>query len=385
MADWIKQLAENSPLFGLCLLPLALGLVFGVSYTQARAASSLQARRWLGSKPLAWIITVGGAYALSIWNVKDAGPVSGFFFVAAVALSWFISSELTVRACRGGIADLSAEERQRINGFIRSNLYELGQQATHETAQAEINKCREKADKKTGKVLRAAIKELHDFIHEARDGAAEYVREYGEAVAKFRDDRDGYIGANAKRRSDYLKRVLQELLEVFKPTVGDGCPLWLAIRVVDTVGDCDVYRTVARVGGYDKGRTEKSVDLAVDGLFPRHIIEQHRRGRGIVVLGSRKPTTVWAASSNDVFQEDVSVMAGPIFLKNQKPALMAMILYVNSPHADVFRDLHVDLMKCCVDVLSMFFTMMAELAAAREDGLEARVAENLKQLPKLAK
>lgn len=88
--------------------------------------------------------------------------------------------------------------------------------------------------------------------------------------------------------------------------------------------------------------------------MPSDLRHEWEHGKGIVIHRSGH----WQPSPNDALGEDLDIIAGPIIVVAEKPA-MAMILSVNSFKPDVFSDEHKPFMRCCTDVLSMFLNIVS--------------------------
>ncbi len=182
----------------------------------------------------------------------------------------------------------------------------------------------------------------------------------------------------------YLTNCLQKVVNLFEALGRRPRTLWSAVRrSVTTAEGASAYATILRVGKIGKDRTSSPVPA--DRGLPKYLREQYGKNQGIVILGTDRNEDNWVPSPNDQRKEDLSVMAGPIMIKSGNPLAeathrwMYMILYVNSPEVGAFGDGDRYYMRCCTDVLSLFFSMVHAMIA--ETGfelikLQPPVAEN---------
>jgi len=243
--------------------------------------------------------------------------------------------------------------------------YELDSKRLREQHEIELLTSRKKLEEINERNAEAT-EALHKYVHRARDCAAQFVSTYELLLtksAKGETDSTKCEGEFRKLiRGDFLRPMLEEMLRVFYPLVPHNANLWAAIRELQPDADGKhYYRTIVRAGAVNQDRAVTSEPvLETDGL-PSHLRREHSQGSGIVLLSKKRPSDKWRATKNDERNEDVDVMAGPIFLKRTLVPEMIMILYLNSPRAGALSDEHKVYMKCCTDVLSMFFNTISSV------------------------
>jgi hypothetical protein len=208
------------------------------------------------------------------------------------------------------------------------------------------------------------VEALHLFVHNVRDEVAHIHSRMGDLLDHLeqKPDWQQFVAEFLRMRDNSLQLVLNDLLRVFVPLLPSGARPWAAIRVLTKIsGGVGIYETRLRVGSVNPDRHVNSQGIREDEGLPAYLREQHRLGRGIIILGPERPPEIWEPMRNDMRAEDSNIIVGPVFLKSIQPWAMAMILYVNSPDKNVFSDHHIPFMKCCTDTLSMWLFAITAL------------------------
>jgi hypothetical protein len=202
---------------------------------------------------------------------------------------------------------------------------------------------------------------LHLFIHAARDHMVRCTNEFERFSETPTLNATEFVEKYRGLVLDYMRVMSEEMLRVFQPLVPPQSKLWAAIREARTNNTENklYFHTILRTGGVNPDRHQTSIPVAADRGLPRRLMQCYQNGEGIVVLGQERTADNWDANPNDHRGDDKSVMAGPIMVKLCGPPQMTMILYVNSPENDVFREEDKPYMKCCTDVLSMFVNIFS--------------------------
>lgn len=213
--------------------------------------------------------------------------------------------------------------------------------------------------------IHATFESLHLYIHNARDHAVAFL-DAQERLLDAEEQRASvepstFVVEIHRHIEQLLRDLAEDMLRIFHPLLPPDSAPWIAIREIrKSKHGPSEYHTLIRVGPVNGDRKASSEPIKEDQGLPRYLRQQHSLGKGIVILGQERGADRWRATPNDTRDEDKCVMAGPVFLKCITPPEMTMILYVNSPKKEVFDERHVPLMKCCTDVLSMFFNMISD-------------------------
>jgi len=232
-----------------------------------------------------------------------------------------------------------------------------------------------KLQKRRSEFLLEAVEELHDFVHTARDDAVQYLERYKAILAQFLQDEDlkRFHEQILEEFQKYLHRNLQKVVTLFEALNDRPRKLWVAVRRLEEPER--EYRTILRVGKYSKDREVHSLDIPESTGLPQYLRQQYERNRGIVILGPNRSAATWMSTQNDALGEDRSVLIGPIMIKSGNPLTASekrelyMILYVNSPEENAFSTGDEYYMRCCTDVLSLFFSMASKMMEETGFGL----------------
>lgn len=341
-----------------CLLAVVAGATVGYFWQRA-AISDGKVQKFMGSRPIAVLLTATGAAHLAGWGISAPGAIHGFFWVIGVIVGvWYCGTRL-VKDYAAVSDPISSSETEAYCCFVRRTLFQEGHSETHRKAHVELRRLRNE----TARRQLLALDCLHTFIHHARDDAVQYVAAYSSLVsdALERQDFEWLEERMTEEFRRYLGNNLRFILSIFEALFGNPGNLWVAIRRIDKSGNQAVYRTFLRVGAFQQNRHEASEDIAENVGLPAALRRQYRNHNGIIRLGKKRKAN-WKKTKNDGRGEDLSVMAGPVMVLRDKQTAadkpeMAWILYVNSPDENRFAEHDEHFMRCCTDVLSMFFSM----------------------------
>ncbi len=301
------------------------------------------------------------ATILIAWNFRDVGPFHAMWWAMGVVLGFLTSYfSAAVNHCTS-TAQLTRKQWRAIRRYIFLSFFTRTLDEIEEGVADMHRKLKDNHDL----TFRDSLRTLHEFVHTARDEAIEYVSKFEHLLREFLTHQDAKQLDESvnKEFHAYMERMLAKLHEVFEVALGHPHNLWVAARMFQVLPSKSGFKTVARAGSYSAKRSESSEVIPEDRGLPEYLRQQYKNGSGIVRLTSRTGKK-WMKTSNDRYKEDRSILAGPIIIKTKRfpkdPVAreLFMILYVNSPGEDVFLEIHEDMLRCCTDVLSLFYSLI---------------------------
>ena len=355
------DLLDGRATAGYVLALLAGGLI-GFCWSLGIASDSKARQILFGAKPISLVVSSGTLF-LGYWNVTGIGPVHGVCWLLGTIFGMWLAHESAVRHYSAGVSGLPPSLVPEFKGLVRRSILQLG----HNDLERTIDKYLAKQEKNESRFLNDAIAELHDFVHTARDDAVQYMAEYDDSVGEFLQDKD--FPAFQLRVADQFRRYLTSnlvaVVNMFEALTGRTRKLWVAVRVLKT--QTLMYETIVRVGKYARDRGQRSVPIPKDTGLPAYLRLKYDSNEGVVFLTPDSRTSeTWTSTVNDRLGDDQSTIAGPIIVKSGNPKgrhahELFMILYVNSPEKNAFSERYNNYMRCCTDVLSLFFSMANKL------------------------
>jgi hypothetical protein len=350
------EIGDALSLFAPYAFTLLAGAVIAYGWTLTLATSSSRLTARLGGGSLLALVTGVPLGILASWKIQVTSGI-GFCYLVGTVVSVYIAWRRAISGLCAIAMDLPRPERKKLSALMRHALATRGPSEARNEADKFCN------DYRTQRHLEA-VEALHDFIHVLRDRAAEFLRKRRRIIddwLKLHQDKSRMQIELRDLYFESLHHSLPHLVRCFECLVGRDRRLWVSVRAICPVGQKRVYKTLIRFGLPNDDRQKTSADIPEDSGLPAFLRMEHGQGRGIVILGNHyRAGGKWFGTKNDGRKEDTSVMAGPIFAKNEEPSPMTMMLCMSSPIRDVFTDAHKPFLKCAVDTLSMFVTLMAE-------------------------
>jgi hypothetical protein len=205
---------------------------------------------------------------------------------------------------------------------------------------------------------KAVVDAMYRFIEAIRVESGKLYDEY-KKLSKTDEITKGALANARKLGNSFLLEALESIINIFKalvPPLEDGAPikLWAAFRQHNP--NTKTYDTVARHGEYTKVRELGTEGIPEERSIPKIIIKTYNEdGSGIVIIQRDHPD--YDKVENDKFNDNLSIMAGPIIIENEMPMFVAL----NSPQPNVFHDEHKLYMQCCTSLLSESIKSWSEL------------------------
>lgn len=211
------------------------------------------------------------------------------------------------------------------------------------------------------------IAQLHLLVHAARNGTADCLAHIDQILGPdgVIKDLDLYLASGAEKRDRILEGLARQVLSVFQALSPD-VDLWLELRQIRSDG---CYHDLILVGAHASEREQIKIPIPQDKGLPNHIRTRQRVGKGIILFDelAGRPPEQWLETELDRLGDEQSSIAGPVHVLRSSDSRsgpireMAMVLRVCSPSKNVFRaPVHIQPMKCCVDVFSMFLGSIAD-------------------------
>lgn len=351
-----------------CILALLGSFLFGFYWTNESIPNPERKYNAI-KRSLFWVVTVAGTIFLSRWGVKTIGPTHGVFWLIGAILGMMKARSRLVKIYSAEAALLLEPDRNEIKSLVERNLFTKGREATEKLVRKRIDSIKQARSK----LLRASLTELHDFIHETRDNAVDFMWEYERICQESLLENPSIDEFNNKlieALEKYLERILHCIVQLFESLVGPDHRIWVAVRKLEESDeDCSrLYRTILRVGKIpSEERQRQSQNIPESAGLPNYLRKEYEKGkgRGIIILPvEKRSNSNWVITPNDERHEDMSLMAGPIMIKSREAENagtlreMYMILYINSTEHSAFNDGHKFYMRYCTDALSLFFSML---------------------------
>lgn len=254
----------------------------------------------------------------------------------------------------------------RIRRVIAAQLFRQGSSAAESYAIAEFRKM------EAARV--SPLPKLHDFIHSARDNALKQIAVLESGLRRVLSGEPAEI---RKSFTKYLNTVLVSYHALLSAVTKETTGLYVAVRALQEDEDGQpVYVTILRAGSVDESkRAGQSRPIPANKGLPSFLLDDlnsgtNKKTRGVVFLtpDDKKDARKWLPTPNDQLDEDRYLVAAPITVRtlNEVGSLnteMAMILYA-CHEKDIFRPSHRDLIRCCVDTLSLAISVALQLANA---------------------
>lgn len=353
------------------ILAAIIGGFLGFFWVVSLGSERTGIAKLFGRVPVGALLGLGGILLLKQWSVS-VGPCTGIGYVVGLvsAIAWTIHHSL--EGFTGSVHEVSESERQELRTYVRTKIFYKSESEIHALVKAKLSEMRE------GQSTNDAMNRLHFFIHATRDQAVRYVEAHRRIWTKFVEGQNNgtqmTVDSLQKEISgafrEHLGQTLGEVRSLFESLTGRRGKIWVAVREFYRDGKTREFRTLLRVGekNLNEQRRQHSVSIPEDQGLPQFLKRQYEAGNGIVRLGTKRPDR-WVRSRNDQLSQDKSVMAGPIIVKSwsekeiRERRELYMILYVNSPVANVFCEHHEDYLRCCTDALSLFCSLVNQMSA----------------------